>query len=84
MATLRVLRPFYDKAERVDRRPGETFSASAQRAEVILAGLPGYAELVKEDLAAMTLSELKELAKERGVKVPAKATKANIVELLEG
>lgn len=84
MATVRVLKPFYDKVARTDRHVGETFSATSQRAEAIVTGLPGYAELVKEDLAAMKLNELKELAKERGVKVPAKATKAEIVELLEG
>ncbi len=36
------------------------------------------------DLSKLTKDELLELAKERGIDVPSKATKAQIIELLEG
>lgn len=86
MVTVRVLKPFYDKVAKVDRNPGETFDATERRAEQISNRIPGYVELVVEDidLATLKIGELRELAKERGVKVPAKATKAEIVKLLEG
>lgn len=36
------------------------------------------------DYESMTVADLRKLAAERGVKLPAKASKARIIELLEG
>ena len=91
MVTLRVLRPFRDLVARTDRQEGETFDVSDERAEHIGNVLPGYVEpmpkaqpQVEPDYQSMKVAELRALCSERGVDVPAKATKRQIVELLEG
>ncbi len=45
---------------------------------------PEKAAPEKPDLSKLTKSELLELAKKKGIEVPEKATKAEIIELLEG
>ena len=44
---------------------------------------PAEKKSTGEDLSKMTVAQLKELAKEKGVTIPAKALKADIVELLK-
>ena len=93
MATVRTLRPFFDLVARKDRRPGDEFEATEARYEHIAKKLPGYVELAEPDSqveaeahdhSAMKVSELRALCAKRGIDVPAKATKAQIIELLEG
>ena len=84
MVKVITLRDFYDLVERVDRREGDVFEATEERAERIAQLLPGYVEVSKADLGSLKLAQLRELAAERGVDIPARATKAEIVELLEG
>lgn len=84
MPSVRTLRPFYDLVERVDRREGDVFEATEERAAQIAQLLPGYVEVSAVDLGSLKLAQLRELAAERGVEIPAKATKAEILELLEG
>lgn len=84
MVQVRTLRDFYDLVERVDRKEGDVFEATEERAARIAELLPGYVEVGRADLGSLKLAQLRELAAERGVEIPAKATKAEIVELLEG
>lgn len=84
MPSVRTLRPFYDLLERVDRHEGDVFDATEERAAQIAQLLPGYVEVSTVDLGSLKLAQLRELAAERGVEIPAKATKAEILELLEG
>ncbi len=84
MVQVRTLRDFYDLEERVDRKEGDVFEASEERARQIAELLPGYIEVGRADLGSLKVTQLRELAAERGIEVPAKANKAEIVELLEG
>ena len=99
MVRVTVLRGFRDLKERVDRAPGETFMATPERAAFIASALPGFisweqapkpapAGPVREvpvvDLSKLKVAELRELAERRGVEVPAKAKKAELIKLIEG
>jgi len=84
MVKVKTLRGFYDLLERVDRHEGDVFDATEERAAQIAQLLPGYVEVSTVDLGSLKLAQLRELAAERGVEIPAKATKAEILELLEG
>ena len=92
MAVVKVLRRFRDLKHHIDREVGETFEATEERAAQIAAALPGYvtyevAEARPEpepvDLTKLTVATLKALCKERGVEVPAKAKKADLIALLD-
>lgn len=86
MVTVTVRKPFYDRREKVDRNVGDTFSATEERAAQIDRTIPGfitYSEAA-EDYSSMTVPQLRELCKERGIEVPRRASKATIVSLLEG
>lgn len=85
MVKVTTIRGFYDLLEDVDRVPGDVFEATEERVATLNKLLPGFVETSERtNLGALKVSELRELAAERGIKLPAKATKAEIVELLEG
>lgn len=84
MVKVTTVRGFYDLLEDVDRKAGDVFDATEERAAKLAELLPGYVVAVEPELGSLKLAELRELAAERGVAIPAKATKAEIVELLEG
>ena len=93
MVTVRTLRPFFDLVARLDRRPGDEFEATEARYDHIAERLPGYVEAIESrpepeveapDYSAMKVAELKALCAERGLDVPSKATKAQLIEILEG
>lgn len=83
MVRLKTIKAFYDLHEHVDHRPGDVFEATEERADHIMAALPGYVEVVKEvDYTKMTLQELTALAKERGVMPKGRASKAALIAAL--
>ena len=86
MARITVLRGFRDLKEHVSRKAGDTFSASDERAQEIADALPGYIEweASEEDLSNLRVADLRKVAKERGVALPKNASKAQILEKLEG
>jgi hypothetical protein len=53
------------------------------RAQTVLAEVPAK-KVAGNDLSKMTVPKLRELAKERGIAIPSKALKADIVKLLDG
>lgn len=89
-----VKRPFVDLVENRWREVGDEWEASAERlADINSAGYGIMAEAVQEepepahetpDLTRMTRAQLLDKAAGRGVEVPARATKADIIEALEG
>lgn len=86
---VRALIDFYDLREKVRRPQGELFEATPERLDEINAtgirkkGHP-FAEAVEADepVRALTKAELAEKAASLGLAVPAKATKAQIEELI--
>jgi hypothetical protein len=85
MATVNVRRSFWDRAAKANRRAGESFEATDERADEIARTLPGYVEVSASqgpEIGSMGVADLRALARERGLKVPAKATKAALLELL--
>lgn len=96
MATVTVLRGFRDLKAHRDRVPGEVFEAPEERAAYIAARLPGYVEVTKPeqvaepepqedheaDLTKLTVPTLRSLCEERGIEVPKRAKKADILALL--
>lgn len=98
MVTVRVNHGFVDLLNKVDRVAGEEFAATEARAEQLVQNLPpGFVEVVgkvaetpeeagtpTEDLAKKTVAELTAIAKERGITVPAKPKKAELLMLLKG
>ena len=89
MVTVRVNRGFADLLNKVDREAGEEFAATEERAEELQRRLPpGFVEVVgeakapAEDLASSTVAELAELARERGIAIKGRATKAKLIEAL--
>jgi len=84
---IRVLRDFRDIRAKTNRDPGDTFEATEERFAEIARKLPGYVEAVEEektDLSTLKVADLRAMAEERGIEVPKKATKATLIELLEG
>lgn len=51
MVTVKVLKPFYDLVEKVDREVGESFDAADERGEEIKSLLPDYVEVKKKAAA---------------------------------
>lgn len=99
MARVTVIRPFHDLVEDVDRRAGDVFDATDERARQLACVLPrGYVEVEQPqiaepeekpaddmpDLLSMTVAQLKALASERGTEIPKGARKADIIKLLKG
>ena len=89
MVTVRVNHGFVDLLNKVDRKAGEEFAATEERAEELISKLPpdfvevvGKAKAQPDDLSAKTVAELTELAKERGVTIRGRATKAKLIEAL--
>lgn len=88
MVTVTVIRGFRDIQAHVDRRPGERFDATEERAKEIEAKLPGYItyqtneQKPEGELDGLSVEELRALCKERGIKVPPRAGKAKLVSLL--
>ena len=92
MVAIHVNDAFRDVLEHVDRKAGDTFLASETRARQIDSKLPGYItyEAAPEvnsddgaDLSLLRVTELKAIAKERGLTIPKNATKAQLVGLLK-
>lgn len=89
MSTVRVLKGFRDIVEHVDRRPGESFEASDERAAEIASRIPGYVEVVpgedaSQDYSKLTKAELVRLLGERGIPLPKRQNKADLIALLGG
>lgn len=87
MVEITVNKDFYDAVEKVDRKQGDTFEATEERAEYIDAVLPGYitrSAKKADDLSKLTVAQLNKLAEERGIEVPKGAKKAELLEILEG
>lgn len=86
MVEIKVNKGFFDAVEKVDRKPGDTFEATEERAEYIASALPGYITFAaaKADLSKLTVAQLNKLAAEKGVEVPKGAKKAELLEILEG
>lgn len=85
MATVRVLRSFYDLKAHADRMPGDTFEATDERAAQIKAALPDYVSVENPepvDYASMTAQQLTAIAKERGVMPKGRVSKAALVKIL--
>lgn len=88
-ATVRA--EFYDLREHVLRRPGNVFQCAAERASEIEAKLPGYIEWEEaadghdgDGLDSLTMPQLRDIARERGIPIPKGCTKARIIGLLRG
>lgn len=86
-----VRKAFLDLKEHVDRKPGDVFEATEARAAYIANALPGYVTYdatdgheTKTDYGSLKVAELRRLCEERGVDVPKRAKKADLVALLEG
>lgn len=85
--TADVVVAFRDRRTWVAYEPGDAYEANASRvAELrslgILAGGEAAQDAGPEDLAALTVTQLRELCDVRGIEVPKKATKAQLVALL--
>lgn len=93
MVLVRVLRRFKDFKVHDYREPGDVFEVTEGRAAQIAAALPGYVsieaaaepEQPKEqvDLSKLTVTQLKGLCEERGIEVPKRAKKAELIALLD-
>jgi hypothetical protein len=99
MVRVTTLRYFYDLKCHVDRNVGDTFDASEGRAEQLDSALPGYiayerlsqdrvtepeCDGTEEDLSGMTVSQLKERARDLGITIPSGSKKADIIAILKG
>lgn len=88
MVRVKVLKSFYDLACHKDRGVGEEFDVTEERAAQIDRALPGYILVSKEedgaaeDMTKLTAAQLKALCEERGIAVPSRAKKADIIALL--
>lgn len=83
MVNIIVLKPFYDLSKKVDRKVGDVFDATEERAAQIEAALPGYVSVEKPvDYNQMTAQQLIALAKERGVMPKGRVSKAQLIEIL--
>lgn len=86
----RVIKPYTDKNGRGVKTVGMTVDETPER----IAELAGYVEPIEEaedateaeeaDFDGMTVAELREEAKSRGLEAPARATKRALIALLEG
>lgn len=86
MADVRVTKAFYDLAKRVIRKPGDTFSVSSERLDEIESKLPGFVEVIepKADYSKYTKPQLIDLIEERGLTLPKRQNKADLIAVLEG
>ena len=94
MATVTVLRVFWDLKARRKRVPGDVFEASEDRAADLESRLPQHvavtykpqveAETSTKDYASLTKAELQALCDERGIAYAKNASKAKLVGLLGG
>lgn len=83
MVSVKTLKSFYDLQEHIDRKVGDVFDVTEERLARLEALLPGYIEkVVEEDLTKMTASELVSLAKERGIRLKGRPTKAQLIAAL--
>ena len=81
MVNITVLKPFYDLKAHCDRKPGDVFEATKERAERLQVLLPGYFD-VERDYSSMSVQELSVIAKERGVLPKGRVSKAALIEIL--
>ena len=94
MATVNVLRAFYDKGARRKRMPGDVFATSNERAREIESKLPQHVSVTYEpqvevetsakDYSSLTKAELQALCDERGITYAKNASKAKLIGLLGG
>ena len=72
-----------------DTRTGATYEPSSAFVAEMMAKNPALVPLDAADqepvnLSALTVAQLRELCDERGIEAPKRATKAQLLELLEG
>lgn len=73
-----------------DTRTGATYEPSSRFVAEMMAKDPALVPLgaaepePTQDLSALTVAQLRELCGERGIEAPKRATKAQLLELLEG
>ena len=79
---VRVERAFYDRDVRRPHSVGDVFDISESRFIQIESTLPGYVTKVTSEVNEPSIKELREMASERGIKVPRNASRAKLVELL--
>ena len=87
MVKVTVVGRFWDRQAHVNRFPGDVFEATEDRAKEIDSLIPGYitfSDVESDDLSALKVADLRSIAKERGVKLPAGANKSEIIKLIEG
>ena len=91
MVTLKVKEKFKDRVEKVTRYPGDVFEVTDIRANEITDRLPGYVEVIsvtanieKPDLSKLTNQQLVAMCEERGIELPKRYKKADLLALLEG
>lgn len=87
MVTVKTLRAFCDVKCHVTRSAGDTFEASEERVAEISQRLPGYIEVIDSagrDLSRLTKAELLAMCEERGVPLPKRQNKADLIAALEG
>lgn len=92
MATVRVLRVFYDLKAQRRRRPSDVFTVTDERAREIESKVPQHvavtydeqAEAVAHDYSKMTSAQLRTLCREAGIEPPKRATKSQLIAILEG
>lgn len=86
--TADVIVAFRDRHTWRGYAPGDLYEGTDERvAELAGKGLLAVADAVTDptpDLATLTVAQLRDLADERGIDVPRRATKAQLVALLEG
>ena len=86
MVTVTVKRHFWDISAKVRRKEGDTFVATPERFAEIEQRLPGYITYTEEpegsSLSSLGMSELRAIAAERGIEVPKRTSKQQLIELI--
>lgn len=86
MVAVTVKRHFWDISAKTKRREGDTFTTTPERAKEIDQKLPGYITFTEEakgsSLSSLGVQELRAIAAERGIEVPKRASKNQLIELI--
>jgi hypothetical protein len=92
MATVSVLRVFWDVCAECKRSKGDVFAATDERARELESRLPEHVAVTYEepvetealDYSKMTSAQLRALCRETGIEPPKRATKSQLTAILEG